>query len=181
MFEIRDDAAGLAVSLTHEPEPRDPRLVEDPVFRVVTWDAGGLGDPHDWPTREAFMAAMTPERAAIFGVARVTSPRGSYLVCAGRETGRIVGYAFATFERLCLEMGMDEITTATRAGVVEEAEYTLLGELLAYEQFVGGEVFRYEVRDRWGRVVETRRDLYGEDHARHLAQEAFDRHLVGVG
>ena len=39
MFGIRDDAAGLAVSLTREPRPRDPRLVEDNLFQIATWDA----------------------------------------------------------------------------------------------------------------------------------------------
>lgn len=181
MFEIRDDAAGLAVSLTREPHPRDPRLVEDSLFQIATWDAGGLGDPHDWPSREAFMAAMSPDRTAIFAVVRVESPDGPYLVAAGRDAEAIAGYAFATHERLCLHHGLEAIGPGNRARVMEDAEYELLGELLAYEDYVGGHVFRYEVRDRVGRLLEARRDLYGEDYARHLAQEAFDRHLVGVG
>lgn len=174
-FEIGDDAAGPAVSLTREPEPR---LVEDPVFQIATWDAGSLGDPHDRPTRAAFMAAMSPERAAIFGVARVDTPRGPHMISAAREGGRIAGRASATLQRLCPTTGMEEIT---RAGAVEGAEYLIPGEPVTHEDFVGGGVFRYEVHDRWGRVPETKRDLHGEDHACHPAQGALDRHLVGVG
>ena len=180
MFEIKDGAAGLALTMERDPHPRNPRLVEEPLFGIVTWEAG-LGDPHDWPNRAAFRAAVSPKDHAIFPLVRVETGHGPVLMRQqeARE-GPAVGYAFASVARICLEFGLDAITPDIRGEVMEDAEARCLGELQAYDDFVRGEVYRYAVVDRRGVVLETGRDLYGEDYARHVAREAFERHLFGV-
>lgn len=180
MLEIHDAEAGLSLRLVLDPEPRDPRMVEEAVFQVVTW-VPGLGEPHGWASPEAFLAAMGREGPVILPLVSGETRRGPVLRQAGPGAGPVVGYAFATLERLCMEFGLDAITPAIRDEVVIEARMRCLGELQAHEDYVLGEVYRYEVRDRTGRLLEARRDLYGEGHARHLAQEAFEHHLTGVG
>lgn len=179
MFQISDTDTGLSLSLGVDPKPRNPRLVEDNVFQVVTW-VPGLGDPHAWDYPEAFLAVIKPDAAAIFPLRSIETKRGTVLVHAQPGEGPVVGYAFATFERLCIEFGLDEITDDIRDETLEEAENVCLGELQAYDEFVSGDVYRYEIMDGRGGSLEKRRDLYGEEYARHIAQEAFDRHLTTV-
>lgn len=179
MFEIRDTDAGLSLVLDVEPEPRNPRLVENNVFQIVSW-IPGLCDPHDWASPEALLAAMTPDMAAVFPLYRLETKGGPVLVRSYSDADRIAGYAVATFEQLCLSFGLDEITPAIRDDTMEEAEAVCLGELQAYDDFINGQVYRFEIRNARGACLETRRDLYGEDHARHIAQIAFDQHLYGV-
>ncbi len=180
MFQIRDTDAGLSLSLGIDPEPRDPRLAEDNVFQLVTWTPG-LGDPHDWASPEAFLGAFPADQAAIFPLKQIETRSGPVLVMLqpGDEEPRL-GYAVATFERLCIAFGLSEITDDIRDETLEEAENVCLGELQAYDDFVRGQVYRYEIVDRQGRTMEKRRDLYGEDYARHIAQEAFDRVLMSA-
>lgn len=180
MFSIQDTDAGLALTLERDPNPRDPRLVEDPLFQIVTWDEG-LGDPHAWPDPEAFHARIGPSKHVIFPLVRIETPKGPVMlrkIEAG--TGCIVGYAFAAFSRIRLELGLDKISADIRDETLADAEARCLAELQAYDDYVQGEVYRYAVVDRSGDVIETGRDLYGEDYARHVAKEVFDQHLFGV-
>ena len=180
MFEIRDSDAGLALVMDRDPEPRNPRLVEDPLFALVTWQPG-LGDPHGWADRAAFRAAIGPRDHLIFPLVRVETERGPVLL-RQREMrdGPAIGYAFASFEHIRLRFGLDAITPEIRDEVMADAEMLCLGELQALDDFTQGAVYRYAIVDRRGEVLETGRDLYGEDHARHVAREVFDQHLFGV-
>ena len=180
MFTIQDTDAGLCLTMERDPEPRDPRLVEEPLFQIVTWDPN-LGDPHDWADAEAFHASIGPAKHAIFALVRVETPEGPVMlrkIEAGE--GRVIGYAFASFERICMELGLDKITVDIRDETMADVEARCLGELQAYDDYVQGEVYRYAITDRRGNVIETGRDLYGEDYARHVAKEMFDAHLMGV-
>ncbi len=179
MFQIKDTEAGLSLSLGIEPDPRNPRMVDDNLFTVVAWTPG-LGDPHEWASPEAFHAAITPDMAAIFPLHRAETSKGPILLRSYSDSDEIAGYAFATFERLCLAFGLDAITTAILDDTMEEAEATCLGELQAYDDFVSGQVFRYEIMNARGECIEKRRDLYGDEHARHIALTSFDRHLYSV-
>ena len=180
MFTIQDTDAGLALTLERDPSPRDPRLVEEPLFQIVTWDHD-LGDPHDWADAEAFHVSIGPAKHVIFPLVRIETPKGPVMLRkAEAKTGPVIGYAFASFERIRLELGLDKITADIRDETMADAEARCLGELQACDDFVQGEVYRYAITDRRGEVVETGRDLYGEDHARHVAREAFDQHLFGV-
>ena len=179
MFEIRDTDAGLSLTLDIDPNPRDPRLVEDSLFHVVTWNLG-LGDDHDWASPAAFHAAVTPEIALILPLKTIRTRGGLVLVQSSSDRDAIVGYAFATWERICLAFGLDEITPATRDDTVIEAQALCLGELQATDDYINGQVYRFAIRNKRGECLETRRDLYGEDHARHIAQTAFDQHLYSV-
>ena len=186
MFRIEDTSAGFTLTMDRDPAPRNPRLVEEPLFGFVTWGTGGtgspaLGDPHDWPDRAAFRAAVTSKDHVLFPLVRVETPKGSVLMRQEEmRDGPCVGYAFASFERVCLVLGLDAITPEIRDEVMEDVEARCLGELQALDDFVQGEVYRFAIVDRTGAVVETGRDLYGEDHARHVAKAAFERHLYGV-
>ena len=180
MFEIKDSDAGLALVMDRDPEPRNPRLVEDPLFALVTWQPG-LGDPHGWADRAAFLTAIGARDHLIFLLVRVETDRGPVLL-RQREMrdGPAIGYAFASFEHIRLRYGLDAITPEIRDEVMMDAEAQCLGELQALDDFTQGEVYRYAIVDRRGEVLETGRDLYGEDLARHVAKEAFERHLFGV-
>ena len=180
MFEIKDSDAGLALVMDRDPAPRNPRLVEDPLFALVTWQPG-LGDPHGWADRAAFRAAIGPRDHLIFPLVRVETERGPVLL-RQREMkgGRAVGYALASFTHIAMRFGLDVITPDIHDEVMADAEAQCLGELQALDDYVQGEVYRYAIVDRRGEVVETGRDLYGEDHARHVAREVFDQHLFGV-
>ena len=76
-----------------------------------------------------------------------------------------------------MAFSLDEITPDIRDETVLEAEAICLGELQASDDHVNGQVYRYEIRNQHGECLDRRRDLYGEDHARHIAQTAFKRHL----
>ena len=179
MFQIRDTEAGLSLSLSIDPEPRNPRLVEDNVFHVVSW-AAGLGDPHDWPSFDAFHAAVTPDTAVIFPLYRVETGNGPILLMSCSDNDKIEGYAFAIHARLCLQFGLDEITPQILDDVTEEAEALCLGELQASEDFLNGDVYRFEIMNARGECIKKRRDLYGEDYARHIAQEVFAQYLYSA-
>ena len=179
MFQIRDTDAGLSLSLTVEPEPRNPRLVDNNVFQIVSW-LPGLGDPHAWASPEDLLHAMSADKAAVFPLYRVETKNGPILLRSYSDNDTIAGYAVATYQQLCLSFGLDEITRAIRDDVMEEAEAVCLGELQAYDDFICGNVFRFEILNARRDCLEARRDLYGEEHARHIAQVAFDQHLFGV-
>ncbi|WP_375262498.1 hypothetical protein [Palleronia sp.] len=179
MFIITDSDTGLTLSLTVDPKPRNPRLTTDNVFQIVTW-SHGLGDPHDWPSRKAFRAAFPAETTAIFPVKKVATRNGFILVRNHSDAEPVDGYAFATFERLCIAFGLDMITADIRDETIMEAETVCLSELQDYEHFVDGDVCHFEIKNRRGECVEKVRDLYGEGFARHVAQEAFNRHLYSV-
>lgn len=179
MFQIRDTDAKLTLTLDVDPNPRDPRLVEDSLFHVVTWNLG-LGDDHDWDTPEAFHAAITPEIALIVPLATIRTRGGLVLVQSSTDRDAIAGYAFSTWGRIRLAFGLDEITPEIRDDTVIEAQALCLGELQATDDFVNGQVYRYRIMNARGECLDRRRDLYGEDHARHIAQTAFDRHLYSV-
>ena len=180
MFEIKDSDAGLALVMDRDPEPRNPRLVEEPLFALVTWEPG-LGDPHDWLDRKAFRAAISAKDHVVFPLVRVETKRGPVLMRQQEvRDGPTVGYAVASFDHICLRFGLDAITPEIRDEVMADAEAHCLGELQALDDYTQGEVYRYAIVDRRGEVVEVGRDLYGEDHARHVAKEAFERHLFGV-
>ena len=179
MFQIRDTDAKLTLTLDIEPDPRDPRLVLDSLFHVVTWTAG-LGDAHDWASPAAFHAAITSEIALILSLTTIRTRGGPVLVQSSPDRDRIVGYAFVTWERLCIAFNLDEITPEIRDETVMEAEAICLGELQAIDDYINGQVYRYVIRNARRECLEARSDLYGEDHARHIAQTAFDRHLYSV-
>ena len=180
MFEIKDSDAGLALTMDRDPEPRDPRLVEEPFFTVITWGCG-MGDPHDWADPEAFHAAIRPKHHAIFPLVRVETAKGPVLVRRQEAKDRpVIGYAFASFEQIRLRFGLDVIAPEIRDEVMMDAEAECLGELQAMDDYVQGEVYRYTIVDQRLEVIERGRDLYGEDHARHVAKTAFDAHLYGV-
>lgn len=179
MFKISDSASGLSLAMRVDPSPRNPRLVNDNVFQVVTWTKG-LGDPHEWPNRKAFLAAFPIETTVIFTVKKLHTRRGPVLVRAYSKDDPVDGYAFATHERLCIAFGLDKITEENLDDTLEEADTLCLTELQDYEHFVDGDVYRYEIVDKRGECIETARDLYGEGFARHAAQDAFDRHLYSV-
>ena len=179
MFQIRDTGAGLLLSLDIDPEPRNPRLVEDNIFHVVSWSEG-LGDPHGWPSRDAFHAAVTPATAMIFPLYREETRNGPILLMSYSDKDKIEGYAFATHERLCLQFGLDEIVPEIIDDIREEAEALCLGELQAYDDFVCGNVYHFEIMNARRECIGKQRDLYGEDYARHIAQETFDRYLYSA-
>ena len=146
----------------------------------MTWHLG-LGDDHDWDSPAAFHAAVTPEIALILPLRTIRTRGGLVLVQSSSDRDAIVGYAFVTWERLRMAFNLDEITPEIRDETVMEAQAICLGELQATDDFVNGQVYRYTiVNDRMANASRSRRDLYGEDHARHIAQTAFDRHLYGV-
>lgn len=179
MFQIKDTDAGLSLSLGIDPEPRNPRLVEDSLFTVVTW-IHGLGDPHVWTSPETFHAAITPDAAAVLPLLRVDTKNGPVLVRSWSDDDEIAGYAFATHERLCIAFGPDAVTDENRDDVMERAEHVCLGELQSYDDYINGEVFRLEIMDAYGRSLEKRRDLYGEEYARHVAQTVFEQHAYSI-
>ena len=118
--------------------------------------------------------------AASFPLRKIGTKNGPVLVRSNSADDEIAGYAFTTYERLCLAFGLDAITPEILGDTVEEAEAVCLGELQAYDDFISGQVFRYEIMNARGECVEKRRDLYGEDHARHIATTAFDQHLYSA-
>lgn len=179
MYQIRDTDAGLSLSLARDPHPRNPRIADDNLFQIVTW-TDGLGDSHDWPSPSKFQATITPDMALILPLLKTKTAKGAVLVRSWSDEDRIAGYAFATHERLLLAFGADALSDGKRDETMEQAEYRCLGELQAYDDFVQGDVFRLEVVDRRGRSLEKRRDLYGEEYARHVAQTVFDQHLKSV-
>ena len=179
MFSIADSDTGLTLSLIADDNPRNPRLAIDNVFQVITW-THGLGDPHSWPSRKAFRAVFPAETTAIFPVKKVATRNGFILVREHTDAEPADGYAFAPFERLCIAFGLDMITPEIRDETLMEAENICLSELQDYEHFVDGEVYSFEITNRRGERVEQVRDLYGEGYARHVAQEAFNRHLYSV-
>ena len=179
MFQITDSDTGLALKLAKDPKPRHPRLVEDNVFQVVTWEPG-LTDPHDWTSEIELLGAFDPKTTAVFPLRTIRTRRGPVLVRAQPDDGPFIGYAFATHARLCIAFGLDKITPEILDDTMEEAEAVCLGELQAWDDFINGEVYRFEIRNRRGEIVETGRDLYGEEYARHVAQTAFDQHMMGV-
>ena len=180
MFTIQDATAGLALTLQRDPSPRNPRLVEDPLFQIVTWDRE-LGDPHDWPDAEAFRAVVNAAKHVLYPVVRIETAKGPVMLRkAEAGAGKVIGYAFASHERICIELGIDRITADIRAETMADVEARCLGELQAYDDYVQGEVFCYAIVDRNGSVIETGRDLYGEEYARHVAEQVFNAHLTGV-
>ena len=118
MFEIKDSDAGLALVMDRDPAPRNPRLVEDPLFALVTWQPG-LGDLHGWPDRTAFRAAIGARDHLIFPLVRVETERGPVLLRQQEmKDGPAIGYAFASFEHIRLRYGLDAITPEIRDEVM---------------------------------------------------------------
>ncbi|TRD14903.1 hypothetical protein [Palleronia caenipelagi] len=179
MFEIKDTAAGLTVTMIREPEPRNPRMADENLFQIVTW-IPDLGDAHDWPNEQAFLASINHEETVMMPLTTILIRGRHALVPAYKDTDRVVGYAFASFESICLFNKMGKITDEVRSRVLENAEYTCLGELSAYEEFIAGDVHMYHVVDKRGELLEEERNICGSEYAMSKAKDAFQRHLYGI-
>lgn len=180
MFTIHDNDAGLSLVMERDPAPRNPRLVEESLFTLITWTRD-LGDAHTWPDQAKFHAAVRPDTHLIYPLVRVETSNGPILLRqAELKESPAIGYAIASFDALSLHFGLDRLTAAIRDEVIAEAEALCLGELQALDDYTQGEVYRFSILDRNGEVLEIGRDLYGEDLARHMASQAFEAHLFGV-
>ncbi len=101
MFQMKDTDAGLSLSLAKDPDPRNPRLVDDNLFMLVTWTEN-LGDRHAWATRGDFEADITPDMALILPLLKADTENGPVLVRSWAAEDPVAGFAFATHERLII-------------------------------------------------------------------------------
>lgn len=172
-----DDETGLAMTMAIQSKPRNPRVSENNVFQIVTWTKG-LGDPHGWGSRDAFLSHIRTQDHLMYRLRTCDHFRRPTLAVLLDTSVPTAGYAFAHYDLLRLELdapgdiGPDE---------VKRAEEMLLVELLAYEDYIRGHVYSFSIFDRAGTLIETQDNLYGEDYAEHLARTAFDDHRLGLG
>ena len=175
MLRRTDRATGLTLTLDTDPAPRNPRLAEEPLFHFVAWTTPRLGDAHDWPSALRFSLEMRRVPMLILPVRIAWSSDGrpgfSTVVLEDHHTA---GYAFATHERLRLHYGTDALTPE----LVEEARLACDTELLAYEEYLGGDVHAFTIAGPDGRVLERQDGLFGLEWAEHTAERAFEDHLV---
>ena len=91
-----------------------------------------------------------------------------------RPCPHTAGYAFATHDRLRLHYGTCDITPE----LIEEASLVCDTELLAYEEYLGGDVHAFTITAPDGRVLEHCCGLFGLEWAEWRAERAFEDHLV---
>ncbi len=175
MLQHTDPATGLRLTLERDPEPRNPRLADDPPLHLVTWTRS-LGDRHAWRTARHLLAVMRRVPALVLPVhAAWTHDKPSFSTILG-EDDRAIGYAVALHERLRLHYGRDTITP----DLVEAATLACDVELLAYEEFLHGDVHAFAVVTKEGHVLERRRGLAGSEWAEALAWQASAHHLADL-
>lgn len=178
MLHRIDRATGLTLTLDLDPAPRNPRLAEEPLFHFVTWTTPRLGDAHDWPSARHFLAAMRRVPALVVPVKVAWSSDGRVgfgtVLLRGQHPA---GYAFATHERLRLHFGVEALTPER----LEDARLACDGELLAYEQFLQGDVHAFTITAPDGRVLEHCSGLCGLDWAEWNAERAFEDRVARWG
>ena len=175
MLRRTDRATGLTLTLDTDPEPRNPRLADDPLFHFFTWTEPRLGDAHDWPSALRFSLEMRSVPMLILPVRIAWSSDGRPgFTTVVIEDHHTAGCAFATHERLRLHYGTDDLTPE----LIEGASLVCDTELLAYEEFLGGDVHAFTITAPDGRVLEHCCGLFGLEWAEFCAERAFEDHLV---
>ena len=176
MLQMVDKDTGLMMTMEVQSKPQNPRLAENNLFQLVTWTKG-LGDTHTWRTRESFLSSIKTQDHLIYRLRKGERSRRPTLAVLHGTEAPVIGYAFAHYDLLRLEfdqpgdIGPEE---------VKRALDLLMVELLTYEEYIAGQVYRFTIANQAGVVLETRDNIYGEDYAEHLAQKAFDTHRLGV-
>ncbi|WP_111538128.1 hypothetical protein [Palleronia aestuarii] len=178
MLQMIDDETGLRMTMAVQSKPRNPRLADNNLFRIVTWTKG-LGDPHPFHDRVEFHSRIPTRQYLIYRLRLNTDQTGrSSLSAMQGDMAPTAGYAFADYDLLRLEfdepgdIGPEE---------VQRAFELLQVELLTYEEYLTGQVYSFTISDRAGTALETQANIYGADYAEHLAKEAFDNHRMGIG
>ncbi len=172
-----DDETGLKMTMAIQSKPQNPRVAENNVFQIVTWTKG-LGDPHRWGSRDAFLSRILTHDYLMYRLRTCDHFRRPTLAVLRDTSVPTAGYAFASYDLLRLELDAPgDIGPAE----VKRAEEMLLVELLTYEDYIRGHVYEFSVFDRSGTLIETQGNIYGEDYAEHLARTAFDNHRMGIG
>ncbi len=172
-----DHETGLTMTMAVQSKPRNPRLAENNVFHIVTWTEG-LGDAHGWRGRDTFLSCILTQDHLIYRLQKGGRDTRPALAVLHDTSASTVGFAFASYDLLRLELdapgdiGPDE---------VRRAEEMLLVELLTYEEYLTGQVYTFSIFNRSGALIEMQGNIYGEDYAEHLARTAFDNHRLGLG
>ena len=177
VLQMIDDETGLRMTMAVESTPQNPRLSENNLFQIVTFTRG-LGDPHRFASHDAFVTRVQTHDNLIYRLQKTDGLRRSALAVHHGNDAPVAGFAFAPYKLLRLEFG---VPGAIGPEEVKRALDLLMVELLVYEQYLTGQVYRFTIADRAGRVLETKGNIYGEDYAEFLAKVAFDNHRMGIG
>ncbi len=174
---MNDKDTGLTMTMAAQSKPKNPRVSENNLFEIVTWTPG-LGDPHKWRSRDHFLSSIKTQDYLIYRLRKCDDERREALAVLQGTDRPVAGYAFASYDLLRLEFGVEGDIGPEE---VKRAENMLLVELLTYEEYITGRVYSFKIVNRAGVVIERQGDIYGEDYAEHLAQTAFETHRITIG
>ncbi len=128
-----------------------------------------LGDKHDYDTKdysgweEVKQAIIRKENPAVIlplymydhsGITIKTTPFGDRW-----DSGQI-GFVFATKEAVRKEYGIKRVGKKH----IEQATATLLNEVEVYDQYIRGDVYRFEILDEKDEQLDSCGGFYGDDY-----------------
>ena len=155
-------------TLVIKPElyPTCPREWDN-VGTMVTWHRRyRIGDEHEFSTPDDFKAEVTDDNSVILPLFLYDHSIQS--VSTRSFIGRAhhadwdsaqVGWIYASKEKIRQEFGCKRVTKK----VIERVEALLKGEVEQYDQYLRGDIYRFELSDENGEVVDSCGGFYGDD------------------
>ena len=157
----------VVIDISRDDYPEDPRAWPN-LGTMVCWHRRyTLGDKHSFADPSAFRAEITGVNAVILPLF-LYDHSGITMNTTGFscpwDSGQ-VGFIYVTKDRACAEFGAERLTQKIRDKVVE----ILRAEVAAYDAFLTGDVFGFELYRRGGRgkrgvFLDSCWGIYGRDH-----------------
>lgn len=158
---------GLTINIIQDDDPESPREWDNFGTMVCWHKRYDLGDKHNYKTPQDFYEAVGVDVVDLplylydhSGITMATSP----FPCPW-DSGQ-VGHIYVTYEKIQKEFG--EVTHET----MEKARELLKAEVEAYDQYLTGEVYGFEIFGSDGELLDSCWGYYEYEYAVESAQGA---------
>ena len=181
--ELIAEKAGVKLYMMQDPDAESPREDCENFGTMVCWHKRyNLGEDHDFKTPQDFLEWWKENgeggemlALGLYDHSGITMYCGNgphWQDSAGWDSGQ-VGWIYVTAKQIRDNWSCKRINKKTRAHGVEN----LRGEVEAYDQFLTGDVWGYEIEDEDGEHLDSCWGFFGHDYAKGEAMEQFEYYV----
>lgn len=180
------DVKGLKVKIVFDPDPQNPREWDHLGKMVCFHKRYTLGDKHsrkpeDYSGWGELRDALIEQEGAVLILPLFLYDHGGLRMKVGSFEGLLpqghaefdsgqVGFIYVTREAVLKEYKVRNVSKA----VLKRGEAVLMSEVDTYDQFLRGDVYRYEIEDEGGNVVDSCGGFYGLDYCKGEARSSAE-------